>query len=283
MWWGLAFASLAAVAYGVASVLQAVAARAVDTGEAGVDPRLLVRVLRQWRYLLGLGLDAFGFVAQLIALRVLPLFLVQAALAGSLAVTAVAAIAVGARLRAAEWAAVVAVCAGLALLGLSAQSEGSAPAGLGFRLALAVATVLLGAVGMAAGRAPERLRSPALGLIAGLCFGLVALAGRVLSTNSLLALVGDVALYVIAGAGVLAMLFFASALQRGSVTTATGLMVLGETVAPSVIGVALLGDSTRPGYTFVALLGFVLAVAAALALARFGEVEKSTVDDHGNG
>ncbi|WAL67316.1 hypothetical protein ORV05_05890 [Amycolatopsis cynarae] len=283
MWWGLAFASLAAVAYGVASVLQAVAARAVDTGEAGVDPRLLVRVLRQWRYLLGLGLDALGFVAQLIALRVLPLFLVQAALAGSLAVTAVAAIAVGARLRAAEWAAVVAVCAGLALLGLSAQSEGSTPAGLAFRLALAIATVLLGAAGMAVGRAPERLRSPALGLIAGLCFGLVALAGRVLSTNSLLALVGDVALYVIAGAGVLAMLFFASALQRGSVTTATGLMVLGETVAPSVIGVALLGDSTRPGYTFVALLGFVLAVAAALALARFGEVEKSTVDDHENG
>lgn len=272
MWWGLAFASLAAVAYGVASVPQAVAARTVDTGAAGVDPRLLVRVLRQWRYLLGLGLDALGFVAQLIALRVLPLFLVQAALAGSLAVTAVAAITVGARLRAVEWAAVGAVCAGLALLGLSAESEGSAPVGLGFRLALVIATVLLGAAGMAAGRAPERLRGPALGLIAGLCFGLVALAGRVLSTNSFLAVTGDMALYVIAGAGVLAMLFFASALQRGSVTTATGLMVLGETVLPSLIGVVLLGDSTRPGYLPVALAGFVLAVAAALALARFGEV-----------
>jgi hypothetical protein len=272
MWWGRACASLAAVAYGVASVLQAVAARAVDDGRAGVDPRLLVRVLKQWRYVLGLSLDTVGFVAQLIALRVLPLFVVQAALAASLAVTAVAAIGIGARLRGVEWVAVAAVCTGLALLGVSAQSEGSVPVGMGFRLGLIAATIVLGVLGMAAGRAPKRFRSPALGLIAGLSFGVVALAGRVISTSSVTGLFVDPATYTIAGAGILAMLFFASALQRGSVTTATGLMVLGETVLPSMLGVAVLGDSTRPGFASVALLGFVIAVAAALTLARFGEV-----------
>jgi hypothetical protein len=67
------------------------------------------------------------------------------------------------------------------------------------------------------------------------------------------------------------MLFYASALQRGSVTTATAMMVIGETVLPSLVGVAALGDRTKPGFALVAIAGFSLAVAAALALARFGE------------
>ncbi|NKQ56573.1 hypothetical protein HFP15_27215 [Amycolatopsis sp. K13G38] len=277
MWWGLVCALVAAIAYGVASVLQAVAARAVDDdGAAGVDPRLLFRVLRQWRYVLGLSMDALGFIAQLVALRVLPLFVVQAALAASLAVTAVAALKIGARLHGREWTAIVAVCAGLALLGASAQSEGSEPVGLGFHIALAVATVVLAGVGALAGRAADTVRGPALGLVAGLGFALVALAGRVLDTSSVVAVLTDPATYTIAGAGVVAMLFYASALQRGSVTTATALMVVGETVLPSVIGVVALGDSTRPGFAPIAIAGFVLAVAAALALARFGEIEPAS-------
>ncbi|MFD2418689.1 hypothetical protein [Amycolatopsis pigmentata] len=272
MWWGLLCALVAACAYGVASVLQAVAAQSVEGGDRGVDPRLLVRVLGQWRYVLGLGLDALGFVAQLAALRVLPLFVVQAALAASLAVTAVAALTIGARLGRREWTAVAAVCAGLALLGLSAHGEGSRPAGMAFHSGLAVATAVLAGLGMLAGRAPRRLRSPALGLVAGLAFGVVALAGRVLWTHSLTDLLSDPATYTVAAAGVLAMLLYASALQRGNVTTATALMVVGETVVPSAIGVAMLGDTTRSGFTPLASFGFVLAVAAAVALARFGEV-----------
>lgn len=272
MWWGLPCALLAACAYGVASVLQAVAARAVPGGEQGVDPRLLVRVLKQWRYVLGLGLDTLGFLAQLVALRVLPLFVVQAALAASLAVTAVVALAIGASLNRREWTAVFAVCAGLALLGLSARSEGSRPVGLEFHIGLLLAALALGACGMLVGRAPARVRSPALGLVAGLLFGVVALAGRVVWTPNVLSLLSDPAAYTVPIAGILAMLLFASALQQGSVTTATALMVVGETVMPSAIGVVLLGDATRPGYAPLAGFGFVLALAAALALARFGEI-----------
>ena len=270
MWWGLACALLAACAYGLGSVLQAVAARSVEGGERGVDPRLLVRVLKQWRYILGLGLDALGFLAQLVALRVLPLFVVQAALAASLAVTAMATLGIGGSLSRREWTAVVGVCLGLTLLGLSARSEGSHPVGLQFHIGLLVGTLVFGGCGMVVGRAPARLSSPALGLVAGLSFGLVALAGRVMSTNSVASLLSDPATYTVAVAGILAMLFFASALQRGSVTTATALMVVGETVVPSVVGILALGDATRPGYPPLAGFGFVLAVVAALALARFG-------------
>ncbi|UKD58004.1 hypothetical protein L3Q65_15145 [Amycolatopsis sp. FU40] len=274
MVWGFLCALLSAVAYGVASVMQAVAAKAApDEGGAGVDPRLLLRVLKQWKFVVGLLLDGVGFIAQIAALHVLPLFLVQATQAASLAVTAVAVRVFGVRLGAREWTAVGVVVAGLALLGSSAESEGSSEVGLGFRLTLAGAAVVLGIAGLLVGRAGDRVRTAGLGLVAGLCFGLVAVAGRVIPSLAPLDLLRDPALYVVAVAGALAMLFFATALQRGSVTTATAMMVLGETVMPSLIGVLLLGDRTRPGFAVVALIGFVLAVAAALALARFGEPE----------
>lgn len=271
MWWGLLCALGAACAYGVASVMQSVAARASDTGASGVDPRLLVRVLGQWKFVLGLALDVLGFLAQIAALHVLPLFVVQAALAASLAVTAVAARFLGISLGRREWAAIAVVCAGLALLGASAESEGSDPVGLGFRLVLIGVVVLLAAAGIAAGKAGRRVRTPALGLVAGLSFGVVAVAGRIIPSLAPLDLLTDPATYTVAVAGGIAMLFYATALQRGSVTTSTAMMVLGETVLPSLVGVIVLGDRTRPGFALVALAGFALAVTAALALARFGE------------
>ena len=275
MWWGLLCALGAAIAYGVASVMQAVAAQATDTGADGVDPKLLVRVLGQWKFVLGLALDILGFVAQIAALHVLPLFVVQAALAASLAVTAVAARFLGVRLGRREWAAVAVVCAGLALLGAAAESEGSDPVGLGFRLGLIGAVVVLAGAGIAAGKANRRVRTPALGLVAGLSFGVVAIAGRIIPSLAPLDLLTDPATYTVAVAGGMAMLFYATALQRGSVTTSTAMMVLGETVFPSLVGVLVLGDRTRPGFTVPAIAGFVLAVAAALALARFGEPDTS--------
>ncbi len=115
----------AAVCFGTATVLQAVAARAATTGGGG-DAALLLRALRQWRYLAGLGLDGLGFVFQIVALRSLPIYAVGAALASSLAVTAVvAARLLGVRLSGVEWAAVGVVCAGLAMLGLASGAEGT--------------------------------------------------------------------------------------------------------------------------------------------------------------
>ncbi|GLZ42217.1 hypothetical protein [Actinokineospora sp. NBRC 105648] len=274
MVWGLVAALSAAVCYGVAAVMQALAARsAVDT-DGGVDPRLLVRLLGQWRFVVGLGLDVVGFVLQILALRVLPLFLVQASLAASLAVTAVLATwLVGAVLGWREWVAVAVVCLGLTVLGVSAEGgESAVEVGLGFHWSLVAAAALLGLLGMAAGRLPDRARTPLLGLVAGLAFGLVAIASRVLSGVGATDLVSDPAAYAVPVAGVLAFLFYASALQRGGVTAATAMMVIGETVVPALVGTTMLGDETRPGFAPVAVAGFVVAVAGAVALARFGEV-----------
>ncbi|HXD26848.1 MAG TPA: hypothetical protein VN609_13020, partial [Propionibacteriaceae bacterium] len=78
------------VCYGAASVMQAVAARSVEAGgRSGVDALLLLRAVRQWRFMAGVGLDGVGFLLQVLALRLVPIYVVAAALAASIAVTGV--------------------------------------------------------------------------------------------------------------------------------------------------------------------------------------------------
>ncbi|MFI6806740.1 hypothetical protein ACIBO6_17200 [Streptomyces luteogriseus] len=262
----------AAVCFGTATVLQAIAARSAAATGPGGDVALLWRALRQWRYLAGLALDGLGFVLQILALRSVPIYAVGAALAASLAVTAVvAARLLDVRLSRVEWAAVAVVCTGLALLGLAAGAEGDeeGPAWLEWAMLGAAGGVLL--LGAAGGRLPERGRALALGLGAGLGFGVVEVSVRLIDGFSPGELFPDPATYALLLGGGAAFLLLTSALQRGSVTTATAGLVLGETVAPALIGVVWLGDRTRPGLGWLAILGFAVAVAGALALSRFGE------------
>jgi drug/metabolite transporter (DMT)-like permease len=242
---------------------------------------LLVRMLRQWRFLAGLGLDMLGFLAQLVALHRLPLFAVQAMIAANLAVTAVCATwLINAVLSLREWMAVGGVVAGIGLLGSSAGPEGATQAGIVFKLALIGVIACLGIGGMAAGRLPDPFRTPVLGVVAGTGYGVLGIAARVLNGFDPLTLVRDPATYALIAAGIVSFFFYASALEGGSVTVATSAVVLTETLPPAAVGVLFLGDRTRPGLGGVAAAGFVLAVCSAVALARFGEAHH---DDDGTG
>jgi drug/metabolite transporter (DMT)-like permease len=84
------------------------------------------------------------------------------------------------------------------------------------------------------------------------------------------------AAYALLIGGGAAFMLLTSALQRGSVTTATAGIVIGETIGPAAVGVIWLGDRTREGLTWLAALGFAVAVAGALALARFGEAPSTS-------
>src|ERR1700761_4236783 len=271
---GLLLALGTTVCYGAATVLQAAATRSVDpgSGDSGVDAALLLRALRQWRYLVGIGLDGLGFVLQVAALRWVPISAVAAAFAASLAVTAiVAAWVLHTRLSRLEWAAVAVVCASLAMLGLAAGPEGSGhgPPQLGWALLVIVAVVFI--AGAAAGRLSDRTRALVLGLGAG--FGVVEIAVRLIDSIDLTkaAFYTNPAVYAVITGGLAGFLLLTSALSRGSVTTAVAGMVVGETVGPALVGVAWLGDQTRPGLSWMVVTGFVIAVAATLALSRFGE------------
>ena len=279
---GLLGAFGAAVAYGVGSVLQAVAARRTSAAE-GLDPRLMLRLVRSWRYLLGVGLDVVGFALSIAAVRTLPLFVVQSIVASFLAITAVlGAIVLKMPLRRSDWVGLGVVVSGLVLVGLSAAEDSAVSANRTTEWAVLAAVVVLGAVAVPLGRLRGRAGAAALGAVAGLAFGATSVAARVLPGSlapdellgSLGVLVASPATYALVGAGVLALLTYSTALQRGTVTEATAPLVVGETVLPALVGLLLLGDEPRAGWGWVAVVGFVLAVAGALSLSRHGEISE---------
>jgi drug/metabolite transporter (DMT)-like permease len=261
--------------YGTATVLQAAGTRSVEAGSgSGVDAVLLLRAVRQWRYLVGVGLDVVGFALQVAALRLVPIYVVAAALAASIAVTGVvAAWVLSARLSSAEWTAVGVVCVSLVALALAAGPGHfrHAPAGLGWALLGVVAAMFIG--GATAGRLPDRARALALGLGAGTGFGVVEVAVRLIEAidPTKRSFYTNPALYAVAAGGVAGFLLLTSALHRGSVTTAVAGMVVGETLAPAFVGVVWLGDTARDGLGWLVIAGFGIAVCGTLVLARFGE------------
>jgi len=275
-------ALISAFCYGIAAVMQAIAVRGASrrtqrAGEAGqgVDPGLLVRLLGQGQFLASVGIDIVGFVAQLVALRRLPLFAVQAIIAANLAVTAVfAAWLMKAKLALREWLAVAGVVVGVGLLGSSAGAEGAQSVGTEFQLGLIIAVVAVGVTGFAAAKLPNPARTPVLGAIAGLGYAVLAVSARILPGFAPSQLIRSPAAYTLAAAGIVSFMIYATALEGGSVTVATAAVILAETMPPAVVGVMFLGDTTKHGLAAVAGLGFALAVICAVALARFGEAHE---------
>lgn len=261
----------AALCFGTATALQARAARLAEEAEGAVG--LLLKAARQVPYLTGLALDSLGFLLEVIALRSIPVYAVGAAMAASLAVTAVVAgPLLDVRLRRAEWVSVLTVCGGMALLALGSGKEGSGHGNASMRWVLLIGSVVL--LLLAGGRLawlPRGARAAVLGLASGFGFGIVELAVRLLDPLTPHALLTNPAAYSLFVGGAAAFLLLTSALRRGSVNAATSAMVLGETIGPALVGILALHDATRPGWAPAALLGFALAVVGAMALARFGE------------
>jgi drug/metabolite transporter (DMT)-like permease len=268
-------ALVANLGYGFGTILQAAGARRVSTA-GHLDVKLFARLSRQLPYLAGLGLDAIAFAASIVALRTLPLFVVQAAIAGSVGVTALTAVFVfGFRLRPSDTLSVAVLFVGLGLLGASARGEDAAHLSHlgGWLLLLGVVVVAVG--GAVVARLSDPRGGMGLAVFAGLGFTGTAVAARALHVP---APAWHVVFEPIAIAlvlyGICGMLMFASALQRNSVTATSAVMFAVEAVVPSIVGLAALGDRTRAHFEIVAVLGFGLTIGASLALARYTEALK---------
>lgn len=271
---GIPVALLAAVCTGTAAVLQAIGARRVASSRH-VDPRLLWRVLHSRYYVAGLVLNGASFAMSLVALRSLPLFVVEAIIASNLAVVAVLATSVlRTRLRIRDWLAVGGVIAGLVLLVLSVNPSAPERLARDGQWALLGAAIALGAMALIPGR---RTKGAAfLGLLAGLTYGVCGVASRVLGeTASMEHLLTNPVTYALGLGGILGTLLYATALQRGSVTAASAMTIVGQTLGPSTVGLLVLGGESKPGFATVAAAGFVLTVAGAIALSRHAHLEVS--------
>jgi hypothetical protein len=263
-------AVVGAAAYGSASVLQSVGAKRAAAASGGG----VVNTARQLPYIAGLALDLVGWLLSLVALRWLPLFVVQAVLAGSLAVTVVLAAAaertkVGGR----DALAVGVTVAALAVLGASATEGPARHISTGPAVAVLAGAAVLGLIGWVSAR---RIDPAAAGAIAGLAFGGTAISARAVDLHGSLAhvvwqpLVGALLVF-----GATGLLLYATALERGEVGRVTAALWVAETTVPGAIGLLWLGDKVRAGWPVPAAVAFVLAIAAAAWLARLQPQEGS--------
>jgi hypothetical protein len=253
----LAIAVFGAFSYAAASILQAAAAR---------RSRTTVATMKHPLYLLGIGCDALAWIGSMIALRDLAVYLVESVLAGSLAVTVLAArFVLGSRLRRRDVTAVVVSITALATLALSAGPQHDVVTDDVLRIWFCAAAVAMALFSFAAAKVAPAGVVAALG---GLCLGGAALIGRALPDAGWTALLTEpliAALLVFAGTG---MMMYAHALQHGDVGPVTAIHWTAEVVAPSAIALLLLGDRVRPGWELTAAVAGLLTVSAAAVLAR---------------
>lgn len=266
---GLLSAFGAAVLYGAGTILQAVGVRrAAELDADGWWPRFWAGRL----YALGVVLDTVGFVASIAALRTLPLFVVESAIASSVAVTAVLAVLfLGDRLGRREVLALAGVAAGLVALAVSAR-EGSGVALSGpapwLLLGASLLVAVLSVVAVRGGAASGSL----LAVSAGLGFGGVGVAARVVVVpHALWRVVLDPVPWALLVFAVTSMVAYGVALQHSPVTTVAAITVTVETVVPATIGLVWLGDQVHSGAAPLAALGFVLTLGGSILLAGYSE------------
>lgn len=256
MTWAFVAALVGTFGYGAASVLQAVGtSRATGLG-----------VLRQPTYVAGLLCDALAWVASLLALRQLPLFAVQALLAGSLAVTVLLArLVLKTPVRPQDAIAAGVVTAALVVLAASAGSTSALKPPSVFTLVMMLGLAILAA---ATALARSRSRSAECAVVAGVAFSGAALSARAAhGTGSWAGLLHEPLVWAVLGYGAMGMICYTLALEHGPVGPATAILWVVEVMLPAAVGVLVLGDAVRIGWTLPATVSLLLALGACVALA----------------
>jgi drug/metabolite transporter (DMT)-like permease len=261
----LACSLAAAVALGGSAVLQhAAAAGHPDLGAF----RLVLRLLRTPRWLVGRSLDLLALVLHALALAHGPLVLVQAVLATSLLFAfVIGAVAGHHRLQAGEWGAAAAVGVGLlVLLGVGHPQRGKPPSNgdwIAIAVTAAIATV---AVLVLESRLTRRAQAAAFGTVAGMLFAVDAAflkAALRHPREQWLAPLHRWETVAFLATALVGNLLVARAFQRASLTASLPGVTASEPVTAIVIGLAFFSEHLRPGLP--ARVAEVLALGAMVA------------------
>ncbi|HEY0237570.1 MAG TPA: hypothetical protein VGC37_02895 [Friedmanniella sp.] len=254
---GLLAAAGASVGYGVATVMQAVGARRAGGLAAFGQPLVLG----------GLALDGTCFLLSLLAFARLPLFVVETIIAASLVVVVLLARPVlRVPLRRADIVAVVVVLVGLTALAAAAGGQPPIPAAGAVVRACLVGVVVLAAVTAACYR-----RGPAwiMGLASALGYSGVAIGARGAHTGGpLIDVVRQPMAVVVVASGLIAVVAYVRAIERGPVSLAAALVAVVEVVLPGAVGLAFLGDTVRAGWALPAAAAVLAALVGCVTLAR---------------
>ncbi len=270
-------ALVAAVGYGAATILQAVGVRRLGGLPSGATVRDRLPGARF--YAAGLLLDLLGFLCSAAALRELPLFLVESAVASSVAVTAVLAVVfLRIRLQRSEIGALAAVGIGLVLLAVSAEEGRSRQVGQLTGWLLLSAAVVVTAIMLAGWYAVRDSGRSAivLAVASGAAFGLMGVGARVLQVpDPWWGVLAAPVLWAVVAHGVLGSISYGLALDRGRTTTVAAVTFAVETVFPAFVGLVWLGDEVRSGLALVAAAGFAVTLGGCVVLAGQAEPEPS--------
>lgn len=257
-----------AVAFGLATVLESIAARRVESNGEGVDAKALANVAKQPIYIAGLATDGLGWLLSLVALSQLPLFVVESMIASAIGFTVLfAAVLQKVRPTARQSWFIAAIAVGLVGLAASGASEEAHRTPAAYTWAMVISLVVIAVAGWLVARFVRGdVSGSVLGALAGLAFGGTALCGRAIVGDVGVGDLRDPILYALALYGALGMVLLTIALQRGSVTVATAWLFVAQTVVPSIVGLAVLGDSARDGLAGLAAGSFVVTIVAAIGL-----------------
>lgn len=259
---GLVLAVASAVAINSGYYVQHGAATALPPLTLRRPLHSLALLFRDLRWVVGFFTGIGGWVLYVVALKLAPLSIVQAASAGGIAVLAVL---VG-RLSQREKAGVAVAATGLVLLGLS-LFHAAAPSSRGAWVSVVVwMAISVAAAALAAGPVGVFLAGGAgLGIAAGVLYAAgdvgtkAAVAGgaRLAFVPALLACHG------------LAFVALQLGFQRGGALATAGLASLWTNALPIAAGTALFGESLPDGIRGAArIAAFVCVLAGAVALAR---------------
>jgi drug/metabolite transporter (DMT)-like permease len=274
----IATALVAAVLYGAGAAVEQRQAAAAPQSSAG-RPRLLLLLVRQPLWLLGMLAQIGGFAAHAVALRTGPLATVQMLVAAELVVAVIfVRVWSGRPLRPASWAAALTVVGGSAVfLAVTSSDHRHAVSHPNYVMAAGLGTAVLGGAALAAAvaglRATGRGRAVLLAVAAGLadaCSAVVTLGFSHVAGHGVVALFTSWTVYALIVCGAGNVLLTQTAYQTGQPMITLPIIACVTPVASVAIGIGLLGETPHAGVAGGIAAGFaVLVTSVALAyLAR---------------
>jgi drug/metabolite transporter (DMT)-like permease len=276
-WLAVLLALAGSACYAVAAVTQQGAAARLARGRA-FDPVVLVRLGRRPAWLAGLAAVIAGFVLQAAALGLGRLVVIEPVLASSLLFALVLAARRDRRpLRGAEWAAALAVFAGLAVFLAAGQPTGgqrtAGVAVLGVAAGAAAGLTGLGVIlaGRFAGARRALLFGVAGGVAAGATDALVKTVA-VLAAGHLLAPFADPRLYLLIAVGLLAYTIQQNGYRAAGLAAFLPAFAVIEPVMGSLLGLIIYHERLRggPGRIAVELAACTVATWGIARLAGSG-------------
>lgn len=235
-----------------------------------LDWSLLMRLAKNPAYMFGTALQTVGWVLGLVALRILPVFLVQSILAGSIVVTAFAEkIFMRQVFSRYIYLSIMVILGGLVLVSLIAEPGRLHVQDSALILGIELAPAAILAFGLVAIFIKNRLSPIALAVLSGAAFGGTALVGRIIQyPTPFWHVLASPLLWVLFAYGLVGQYLMTVALQRASSTMINALMILTGTLGPTLVSLFLFNEAATPNDELFVIFGSVLIVCGSILIAR---------------